>query len=117
MRNGTPLTGASSAASIAFQPRCAPQAVQMPPGSVEGQAEKDARQRDVPDAERGDVGLARWPSANTTATRTTAVPRPNALASSTSGTPAEEHLLRQRGGREDQDGASPPRRGSRHGCR
>ena len=33
MRNGSPLTGASSAARVPFQARCAPQAVQIPPGA------------------------------------------------------------------------------------
>ena len=57
MSNGRPLTGASSAASVAFQPRCAPNAVHMPPGRVEREPREDARQRDVAEPERGDVGI------------------------------------------------------------
>ena len=103
---GSPLTGASSAASVAFHPRCAPHAVQMPAGRVEGQAEEDPGERDVADGQRRDLGIERHGPApkmsDISDDRGTAAE--DATPATTSGNPRNSDLLGQRGWREHDQG-------------
>ena len=104
MSNGRPLTGAASAARVTFQPRCAPNAVQMPPVLKNASDRKMPARAMLPSPAEVTFGLLRWARAKRHGEQHDGPALPDRPSRHHHRQAAEHELLAQRGGRQDQDG-------------